>query len=216
MREKERSTKIIFVRHGETSFPVDRIYCDEVEDPPLNNLGLAQVEQAAESLNLARPAALYVSPSLRTRMTADILSLPHSGLLAVPDDCLRERHFGVWEGLCFSEIERDFAAEHQKWKRDQASFKPKGGESVYDLADRVVPFVRDVVARHRGEVVIVVAHVGPIRVLVAEALGIPIGAYRQLCIDPASITVVDYGITQNNLILMNFHKRHWANQTAEC
>jgi len=211
VREKERSTKVIFVRHGETSFPADKVYCDEIEDPPLNDLGIAQARQAAESLGLASPAALYASPSLRTKMTADILSLPHPELLTSFDDCLRERHFGIWEGLYFNEIERDFAPEYQEWKRDQASFKPEGGESVYNLADRVVPFVHDVVARHRGEVVIVVAHVGPIRVLVAEAMGVPIGAYRQLCVDPASITVIDYGITQNNLILMNFHKRHWVN-----
>ncbi len=210
MREKERSTRVIFVRHGETDFPADKIYCDEVEDPPINELGLAQAKQAAESLSVLGAVTFYVSPSLRTRMTADIILSASLDSGMVYDEALRERRFGVWEGLYFHEIERDFAAEYQAWKRDQAAFKPADGESVYDLADRVVPFVREVVERHRGETVVVVAHVGPIRVLLSEALGMPISSYRQLCVDPASIAVVDYGVTQNNLVLMNFHKRHWV------
>lgn len=210
MREKERSTRVVFVRHGETDFPTDKIYCDEVEDPPLNEAGMCQAGQAEECLRGLGPVMFYVSPSLRTRMTADVLMLASPDSTVVYDESLCERRFGAWEGLYFHEIERDFAVEYQEWKSDQAAFKPTRGESVYDLADRVVPFVREVAARHRGETVVVVAHVGPIRVLLSEALGMPISSYRQLCIDPASIAMVDYGITQNNLVLMNFHKRHWV------
>ena len=199
----------MFVRHGETDFPADKIYCDEAEDPPLNGSGVFQAAQASECLCSLGPTTFYVSPSLRTRMTAEILLSASPGSTVVYDEALCERRFGEWEGLYFHEIERDFAAEYKAWKCDQAAFKPMGGESVYDLADRVVPFVREVAARHRGETVVVVAHVGPIRVLLSEALGMPISTYRQLCVDPASIAVVDYGVVQNNLVLMNFHKRHW-------
>lgn len=210
MREKERSTRVIFVRHGETDFPIDRIYCDEREDPSLNSSGVAQAGQAAEWLRSVPVDALYASPCLRTKMTAETVLASHPGLNAMFDDRLRERHFGIWEGLYFSEIERDFPLDYQAWKRDQAAFKPDGGESVHDLAGRVVSAVRDIVTRHRGETVVVVAHVGPIRVLVAKALNMPVESYRQLQIDPASITIIDYGSTQNNLILLNFHSRHWV------
>ncbi|TPW09929.1 MAG: hypothetical protein FD130_2366, partial [Halothiobacillaceae bacterium] len=50
MREKEKSTQIIFVRHGKTDFPLDRIYCDDREDPPLSVEGLQQAERAARLL----------------------------------------------------------------------------------------------------------------------------------------------------------------------
>lgn len=209
MREKERSTRVVFVRHGQTDFPADRIYCDDLEDPPLNGSGCLQAAQAANCLDGVKLAALYASPSLRTRMTAETLAASHIGLPVVYGDSLRERHFGIWEGRYFNEIERDFAVEYRDWKRDQAVFKPLNGESIYDLADRAVSFVRNAVERHIGETVAIVTHVGPIRVLVSEALGLPVESYRQLCIDPASITVVDYGASQNNLILMNFHGRHW-------
>lgn len=210
MREKELSTRVIFVRHGETDFPADRIYCDEREDPVLNASGVAQASQAASCLKQVRVDALYASPCLRTKMTAETLVAAHPDLNVVFDDRLRERHFGRWEGLYFGEIERDFPLEHQAWKQNQAAFKPDGGESVYDLSDRVELAMQEILVRHHGEAVVVVAHVGPIRVLVAKALGMPVESYRQLRIDPASITVVDYGGVQNNLALLNFHARHWA------
>ena len=210
MRERERSTRVVFVRHGETDFPLNRIYCDGREEPALNSLGIVQASQVADCLRGARIDALYASPCLRTQMTAETVAAGHGDLRIVFEDDLRERHFGIWEGLYFNEIESQFPLEYESWKRDQAAFKPDGGESVYDLAGRVVPVVSEIVARHRGETVVLVTHVGPIRVLVAEALGMPVESYRRLHIDPASITVVDYGLSQNNLILLNFHARHWS------
>lgn len=212
MREKERSTRLIFVRHGETDFPLDRIYCDEQDDPALNGVGVDQANQAAEQIKPARVDALYASPCLRTRMTAAAVNKAYPDLTIEYDERLRERHFGIWEGLYFSEIEREFPLEYKRWKQDQAAFRPQGGESVYEMAGRVVSAVKDIVVRHPGQAVVVVAHVGPIRVLVTEALGMSLKSYRQLRIDPASITVIDYGLTQNNLILLNYHARHWRGE----
>ncbi len=209
MRDKELKTRVIFVRHGETNFPLDRIYCDDREDPPLNEFGAEQAQDAAESLSGMRVAAVHASPCVRTQMTAQAIAAKHGGLNITLENSLRERHFGVWEGLYFNEIERDFPAEYLAWKKNQAAFKPEGGESVYDLLGRVTTKLNELVARYRGETIIVVAHVGPIRVLVSEAVGLPVESYRQLQIDPASVTIIDYGISQNNLILLNCHARHW-------
>lgn len=210
MRDKERSTRVIFIRHGETDFPIDRVYCDDKEEPELNEAGILQAGHAAQCLKGVQIDALYASPCLRTRMTAEVVARGRAHVCAIYDDRLRERHFGAWEGMYFSQIERDFPVDYRAWKQDQAAFKPEDGESVYEMAGRAVSAVRDIVTRHVGQTVVVVAHVGPIRVLVTEAMSMPIKSYRQLRIDPASITVVDYGLTQNNLILLNFHGRHWA------
>ena len=71
MREKEKSTTVIFVRHGKTDFPLDRIYCDEQEDPPLNSEGLEHARHAAALLQGLGIDVIYVSPYRRTRMTAN-------------------------------------------------------------------------------------------------------------------------------------------------
>ena len=210
MREKEKTTRVILVRHGETDFPQNRIYCDVKEDPALNSTGLAQAEQAAKYLAAENVSAIYASPCLRTKMTAEAIAKHHKQLSIVFDADLVERNFGRWEGMYFDEIESQCPDQYKEWKENQAAFKPESGESVYDLAERVVPVVAKIVAAHVGQTVIVVAHVGPIRVLLAKALGFAVEGYRQLAIDPASATAIDYGVSQNNLVFMNFHERHFG------
>lgn len=73
MRDKEQTTQVIYVRHGETDFPLDRIYCDNQEDPALNRAGMEHAEQAAGFLANQDVAAIYASPCRRTSMTAEQL-----------------------------------------------------------------------------------------------------------------------------------------------
>ncbi|ALP52142.1 hypothetical protein Tel_02720 [Candidatus Tenderia electrophaga] len=143
-------------------------------------------------------------------MTAEVIASYHSDCQIAFDKFLMERHFGVWEGLYFDEIESKYPVQHQAWKRNQAAFKPEAGESVYDLAERVRLSLKQVIADNQGKCIVVVSHVGPIRTLIASAVGMPLERYRQISVDPASVSCVDYGRRQNNLILLNFHGRHWG------
>lgn len=202
MREKELSTQVLFIRHGKTDFPLDRIYCDDREDPPLCPEGEAQAAATASYLAGADLAAIYTSPTRRTSATADAIAAP-GGLAPVPVPELRERHFGIWEGLYFHEIERDFPDAYSRWKRDNAGFTPEGGESVHDLLARLNTWLGQILPLHAGRQIAIVSHVGPIRTAVAAAVGLPIEHYRRLTIDYASVSRVDYGRKQNNLISLN-------------
>jgi broad specificity phosphatase PhoE len=210
VREKEKATRVIYVRHGETDYPLDRIYCDGKEDPSLNPKGQEQARQAAEFLSKLDVAAIYASPCCRTQMTAEAIAKFHADCRISSDEALMERNFGVWEGLYFDEIESRYPELYLEWKSNQAAFKPEAGESVFDLADRARPAVDKMIAANAGKTIVIVSHVGPIRALIAQALEMPLARYRQLSIDPASVSWVDYGKTQNNLILLNFHARHWG------
>jgi probable phosphoglycerate mutase len=202
MRAKEPSTRIIYVRHGKTDFPLDRIYCDDKEDPNLNELGLSQAIVTAERLADMDIAAIYSSPSLRTRMTAELIAKKH-GLTVIAQPEMLERRFGFWEGMYFQDIEQRFPNEYLEWKRNNAAFKPDGGESVYDLSVRIQPCLNDLINRYKGRAIIMVSHVGPIRVALAQAINVPLEQYRSLTIDYASFSIVDYGQHQNNLICLN-------------
>lgn len=202
MREKEPTTRVIYLRHGKTDFPANRIYCDDREDPPLNAAGIAQAQSAAKILRGQAVDVIYASPSRRTRMTADEVA----GVVKVPvaeDPALRERPFGVWDGLSFEEIAQDFPEAYQAWRQDPVHYTPEGGETIEGLRERVTASIEGYIERHPGKTILVVSHVGPIRVCLTEALKIPLAWYRQLRIDYGAITRVDYGSGQNNLVFAN-------------
>lgn len=202
MREKEKSTRVIFVRHGKPDFPLDRLYCDEVEDPGLTEEGQRQAEATAMALSGESVDAVYISPMQRTRMTAEPIIQRMDAPVHI-DAELKERPFGIWDGLYFDDIQRDFPEDFKAWKRDPVSFVPQGGESIDAHMIRITSAVARIVEQHQGETVIIVMHVGPIRMCVTSALKMPLIGYRQLTIDYCSMTRIDYGKRQNNLIYMN-------------
>jgi len=204
MRSKESSTNIIFVRHGKTDFPLDRIYCDEMEDPALNSEGIYQAKSAAVLLKSQGISKIYASPAQRTQMTAREIS-EVTGLRVDTNSHWIERRFGIWEGLYFHEIEEQFPELYTKWKQDNVGFTPENGETINDVEFRLSESLNEIIDKHRGETIAIVSHVGPIRVCICKSLNIPIENYRQIRVDYASMSRVDYGLTRNNLITVNFH-----------
>jgi broad specificity phosphatase PhoE len=206
MREKENSTCVIFVRHGQADFPHDRLYCDDREDPPLTQDGIMQAQYIADLLDRRDIDVIYSSPMLRTRSTAEIIARKCSSSILY-DVRLKERPFGMWDGLFFDEIARDYPDQFREWKRDPVSFVPAGGETILAHKERVSSALREIVDNHRGQRLVVVSHVGPIRMWISDALNMPLTAYRRLTIDYASMTRIDYGRKQNNLVFMNISNK---------
>jgi broad specificity phosphatase PhoE len=206
MREKEKTTGVVFVRHGQADFPGKRLYCDDREDPGLTAHGLEQARHAAELLAGLQIDAVYASPMQRTRATAAAI-VEATGAPLFLDDQLKERPFGIWDGLYFDDIARDYPEEFKAWKQDPVYFVPAGGEAINDHMSRVTGALRRIVAAHTGQLIVVVAHVGPIRMCITDALSMPLAAYRRLTIDYGSLTRVEYGEQQNNLIYLNYYRR---------
>lgn len=202
MRQKDPATTIYFIRHGQTDFPLDRIYCDQREDPELNANGVQQANSAAQLLRTAPLAAIYASPARRTHATATTVNTHHQLDIQLRDT-LRERHFGIWEGLYFHDIESRYPDDYRRWKQDNAGFKPEGGENIHDLALRLNPVLDEIRALYAGRAVAVVTHVGPIRTFIAQALNLPLPEFRRLTIDYAAISRVDYGARQHNVMFLN-------------
>jgi ribonuclease H / adenosylcobalamin/alpha-ribazole phosphatase len=206
MREKEKTTGVIFVRHGEADFPAKRLYCDEREDPGLTERGREQARQAAEMLAGQRVDVVYASPMQRTRSTAAPIAEATGAPLHL-EPRLKERPFGIWDGLYFDEIARDYPEGFRAWKQDPVHFVPEGGETINDHMSRVTGALRRIVEAHPGRLIVIVAHVGPIRMCITEALTMPLAAYRRLTIDYGSLSRVEYGEQQNNLVYLNLRRR---------
>jgi broad specificity phosphatase PhoE len=186
------TTRLFLVRHGETMANREYRYIGTSNDP-LSTLGQTQAAQLAEALSMFPVAAVYSSPLQRTYDTAVPIAACHSLEVQRVDD-LRECDFGTWEGLRRAEvIERSpvDAQRMREWEHN-ASITPPGGESFEALQQRVCAAVENLAPAHPDQAIVLVTHVGPIKVLLSAALGAPLSSAFRIFLDPATISVVDW------------------------
>lgn len=95
------------------------------------------------------------------------------GLPVHLDKNLQELHFGAWEGQSAAGLmETDAEALGLFWA-DPYAFTPPQGEPVSDFAARVLGAVARLHQAYAGERVLLISHGGVMRLLLAQARGLP-------------------------------------------
>jgi broad specificity phosphatase PhoE len=186
------STRLILVRHGETVANRSYRYIGN-SDEPLSEHGFTQAAQLAEALAVLPIRAVYSSPLERAYRTALPIA-ERLGLEARRLDALREMSFGTWEGLTRAEVmarSEEDSRHLQAWERD-ATVAPPGGESFAEMQIRVRETVERLASEHPDQTIALVSHVGPIKMLLCDALGAPLSVAFRIFLDPATISVVDW------------------------
>lgn len=158
------ATRIIAVRHGETSWNVDARIQGHL-DIPLNDTGLWQAQRAGAALADEHFDAIYSSDLQRAMGTAQAIAHT-SGRTVQPDTGLRERCFGSFEGRTFQEIEVAAPEAALRWRKRDPDFVPDdGGESLHMLRGRIQHTVDRLAAQHVGGQIALVAHGGVMDIL---------------------------------------------------
>jgi probable phosphoglycerate mutase len=94
---------------------------------------------------------------------------------------------------------------YRSWEHDP-TVAPPDGESFAAMQQRVRAFVEHLAEVHAGQTLVLVSHVGPIKVLLAAALDTPLSASFRIFLDPATISVVDWRTDGHTLVrLVNSH-----------
>src|ERR1051325_541049 len=94
-------SRILVVRHGQSTWNADGRWQGQA-DPPLSDLGVAQAEAAARTVDGVD--VISASDLERAHHTATILAAPRQ-LEVVADARLRERDAGEWTGLTRVQID---------------------------------------------------------------------------------------------------------------
>lgn len=178
-------TRIIAIRHGETSWNVDTRIQGQL-DIPLSANGRWQAERLAHALRGEPIHAIYASDLTRAWETAQYLGQAH-GQQVIKETGLRERGFGDFEGKTFAEIEALLPEQSMRWRRRDPEFSPRGGESLMALSARVVEAAARLAARHPGEQIALVGHGGVMDVLYRAATRLDIQAPRTWTLGNAAI-----------------------------
>ncbi|MEY4714590.1 MAG: hypothetical protein RIQ37_920 [Actinomycetota bacterium] len=194
-RQRVEPTTIVLIRHGHTAHTeANLISGSSGEDPELSKLGISEAKQMAEEVpkildgfGLSQPLVVYHSPQKRARQTAEQLA-NRAQIRLHTDERLQEIAFGDWEGISMDELSAKFPQEVESW-RGSMNIKPPGGESLQELELRVGSFLGEVIAKHPGQTVAVVAHMMPCRVIARRALQAAPQVLWSLQFSPASISV---------------------------
>ncbi len=150
------SVTLWLVRHGQTAWNVEGRFQGQA-DPPLNAEGRAEARRLAVQLRGRTMDALYSSDLRRARQTADILSRA-VGKPVLLEPRLREINQGQWEGMLFTDISRQLPEISQVRQRNALDFRPPGGETVREMAARVLPAIDEIGHLYPGGQVLIVSH----------------------------------------------------------
>lgn len=215
-------TTFYLIRHGETQGAEVLRYKGSI-DVPLSENGIKQMGRVAEYLNrntglstLAFPSrgeakvegeshfnklnAVYCSDLSRAIKSAEIIAGPHS-LRPIITPSLRERNFGIWEGMSFDEIRERYPEEFGAWAGNPLEFSPMGGESTLEVQERVVIALDDILSNHSpergegkggGESIAVVSHGGVNRIILCRILGIPLENIFRIEQDYAAFNIIEF------------------------
>ncbi len=186
--------ELIVVRHGETDWNRIRRLQGHT-DIALNATGIDQADRLRDALAGEEIDAIYASDLSRAMETAR----PIADLLRLPirsDRLLRERNYGVLEGLTFPEIVEQHPDEAEHLRLRSAEHTIPGGESQRTFFDRVVDTVsriakveRDMAAARGSSVstILIVTHGGVLDMLHRSASGLALDAERACPIPNAAI-----------------------------
>lgn len=160
-------TQIFFVRHGEVDNP-DKILYGRLPGFPLSQNGRKQIAKTTQTLSKENISAIYSSPLLRTKKTAEIISEILHLPINYSEEILEVRT--SLQGKTLSYI----SAHFPKMNVYAAAKNNTSGETIEDIAKRMQKFIDRKIKKHKGKNIVVVTHGDPIMIVKAQIKGLPI------------------------------------------
>ena len=149
-------TELLLIRHGETLWNQQGRMQGQ-HDSPLTATGVHQARQLAKRLKQVAFSALYSSDLGRAHQTARCIA-DETGHEVVAERGLRERDFGIFEGLTNAEIKVRYPEDYELFAKRDPHYVMAGGESAHQFGHRAVGTLERIAQNHTGETVVVVSH----------------------------------------------------------
>lgn len=195
-------TRIILVRHGETTWNVQGRFQGQ-EDTPLSERGLKQGRMLAEGLRNIPIDICISSPLQRSYQTckfcADLHNLPVG-----TDERLMEICHGSWEGMLAKDIAAKYADIFEAWHTTPHLVEmPDGGESLEDVRKRARACFDDIVAKYPGKTILVAAHDAVNKAIICDLLGMGMEHFWHIKQDNTCINVLEFNGSEWRAVLLN-------------
>lgn len=149
-------TQIYFVRHAEAQGNVEEFFQGRI-DCDISKKGSVQLEYLAKRFENIDYDVIYTSPLKRAVATAEAVNRRLRLPLNKREDII-EINGGVWEGMLWTDIEKEYPSEHNLWKTDMKRFSIKDGENMTEVYERMKAAIDDIVKKNIGKIIVVVSH----------------------------------------------------------
>lgn len=199
--------RLWLVRHGESTWNAAR-RVQGWADPPLTEKGAWQARQVADRLGqLDEVTALYTSPQVRARQTAEAIAAA-TDVAPTVDARLREHGMGQATGRNWDEIV-DLWPHLLEYAHRGETVRPyiPETEPEEEFYTRVEAVFDEIIARHPQGNIVVVAHGGTFRGFLSAWFNVPRETYLGLHFGNASVTLTEFEMP-------SWMKVHFVNDTS--
>ncbi len=175
-----QTTTIDLLRHGECEG--GHVYRGRL-DFPLSAIGWQQLRDKTQNIDVW--TQIVTSPLQRCALFAQEVAERCSKPLSIMED-FREVDFGDWEGRLIDDVWREQGSDVRRFFADPVNAAPPNGEPMREFEQRVLSAWQQLLQTLRGEHILLVAHGGTIRVLLAHVLSMPLQRIVSLDVPYAS------------------------------
>lgn len=147
--------ELYFIRHGETDYNKEKRLQGGL-DTRLNDIGKEQALKASEEIADLDIDVIISSPQKRAVDTAEIIASKIKKEIVI-DENLRERSFGVLQGMLFSDI---FDRHPQFFEiiKSESANHIEGIESISEIENRVFNVIDSLKKKYKSKKVLLVSH----------------------------------------------------------
>jgi alpha-ribazole phosphatase len=190
MVKGEKPTRLFLVRHGEVVESAQGKFLG-FTDAGLSANGRIQLQSLSQRFRNEALDRAYASDLERALESAKIIC---RGRAIQPEGraVFREMNMGEWDGISWKEIERRYPQRKKFHFSNLKQFHFPGGENWDLFRNRVLKGLRTILDENRGKPILLAAHAGVNRVILAKALGLPFK--RMFFMDQAyaCLNIIDY------------------------
>ena len=185
-------TRFLLIRHGQSMANLEAVFAGNY-DTDLTELGHKQAECSATFVaKNYQVDAVYSSDLKRAYQTGEYAA-KLLGLDIQKEPDMREIRAGKWEGKTFETIAIEYADDFHVWLTDIGNAKCTDGESVAELAGRVIAAIERIAKANPDKTVLITTHATPIRVLEWHMSGKPLSHMKDIpWVANASVSEVHY------------------------
>jgi broad specificity phosphatase PhoE len=201
MKESIKPTRLYLARHGEVVAQGQKTFLG-FTDLGLSPEGERQIRALAKYLKGISLDRAYASNLIRAVASARSIC---RGRVIQPltDPAFREMNMGDWDGKTWEEIKQKHPELSPYFFYNLKTFRFPGGETWGQFRTRVLRGLRDVLKKDQGKNILLAAHAGVNRIILAQALGL---RFRNMfCLDQAyaCLNIIEYYGSFSRVILMN-------------